>query len=269
MIVMNRLCILLAVVAVSSCGGGPGLNSGGDDNDTGAFDRYEVSVPLVDNSTANAYQVLLMGNSHASGLAPVLAELLALGQPNKSIDVQLSSNPGFLYERVNDGSSEEILESEQWTHVILQGQRYSTSGTINYPTDAAEYWVRGSKLQGATPIMFPEHPRLGEDWEARALWNLHSAIASRENACVAPVGFVWDYVMFEAPSLVLHLEDGNHASDTGLLLTAMVFYEIITGQQAVTLPDLTTFDVDPVGGEIMKAAVSTILINYPACDPDR
>ena len=130
MIDMNRLLMLLAVFAVSSCGGGPGLGSGGDDSDTGEFDRYEVSVPLVDNSTANAYQVLLMGNSHASGLTPVLAELLALGQPNKPIDVQLSSNPGFLYERVNDGSSEEVLESEQWTHVILQGQRYSTTGTF-------------------------------------------------------------------------------------------------------------------------------------------
>ncbi len=267
--VVNRLYILLAVVAVSGCGGGPGLNSGGDDNDTGAFDRYQVSAPLVDNSTANAYQVLLMGNSHASGLAPVLAELLAIGQPNKPIDVQLSSSSGFLFERVNDGFSEEVLESEQWTHVILQGQRYSTTRVNTYPTDAAEYWVRGSKLQGATPIMFPEHPRLGEDWEARALFNLHSAIASRENACVAPVGLVWDYVMFEAPSLVLHLEDGNHASDTGLLLSAMVFYEIITGQQAVTLPDLSSFGVDPVNLEIMKAAVSTILITYPPCDPDQ
>ncbi|MBT8066277.1 MAG: hypothetical protein KJO09_03475 [Gammaproteobacteria bacterium] len=241
----------------------------GDNGDPGAFSRYAVSVPLVDNSTASAYKVLIMGNSHASGLTPVLAELLALGLPNTPIDVQLSSDRGFLYERVNDGVSEQILESEQWTHVILQGQRYSTSGVNTYPTDAAEYWVRGSKLQGATPILFPEHPHEGNDWEARALWNLHSAIAARENSCVAPVGLVWEYVIFQVPSLVLHLEDGNHASDTGLLLTAMVFYEIITGRSAVSLPELSTFGIDAGTEQIMKAAVSTILLNYPACNPDR
>ncbi len=266
MFVIKKLVVLFAVFSVASCGDSQSI---GNNPDPGGFERYSVSVPLVDNSTANAYKVLLMGNSHASGLTPVLAELLALGQPGKPIDVQMSANRGFLVELVNDGVSEEVLESEQWTHVILQGQRYSTTGVNTYPTDAAEYWVRGSKLQGATPIMFPEHPQAGNDWEARGLWNLHSAIAARENACVAPVGLAWEYVAFEVPSLVLHLDDGNHASDAGLLLTAMVFYEIITGQQAVTLPDLSTFGIDPGAEQIMKAAVSTILINFPACNPDQ
>ena len=153
--------------------------------------------------------------------------------------------------------------------MILQGQRYSTSGINTYPTDAAEDWVRGSKLQGATPIMFPEHPQVENNWEAQALWNLHSAIAARENTCVAPVGLAWEYVAFELPSLELHLDDGNHASNTGLLLTAMVFYEIITGQPAVSLPDLSTFGIDPASEQIMKAAVSTIVINYPPCSPDQ
>ena len=265
---MKKLFMLVAIAAVAACGGGSGIGSG-DDPDPGVFDRYSVSVPLVDNSSASSYKVLLMGNSHASGLAPVLAELLALGQSGKPVDVQMSAGRGFLVELVNDGVSEQILESEQWTHVILQGQRYSTSGVNTYPTDAAEYWVRGSKLQGATPILFPEHPQDGNNREARALWNLHSAIAGRENACVAPVGLAWQYVAFELPSLVLHLEDGNHASATGLLLTAMVFYEIITGQKAVSLPELSTFGIDANTGQIMKAAVSTILINYPACNPDQ
>lgn len=268
MFVMKRLLMLLAVVSAASCGGsGSALDE--DEPGTGIYSRYDVSVPLVDNSTASAYKVLLMGNSHAAGLAPVLAELLALGQRDKDIDVQMSPSRGFLVELVNDGVSEQVLESEQWTHVILQGQRYSTAGINTYPTVAAEYWVRGSKLQGATPIMFPEHPQQGNNWEAQALWNLHSAIAGRENACVSPVGLAWEYVMFELPSLVLHLEDGNHASETGLLLTAMVFYEIITGQQAVSLPELSTFGIDAVTGEIMKAAVSSILINYPPCRFDQ
>ena len=70
-----------------------------------------------------------MGNSHVGGLRPILEQLLALDQPDKSIDVRLSTGFGFLSDMVNDGSSEQTLESEAWTHVILQGQKYSTTRT--------------------------------------------------------------------------------------------------------------------------------------------
>ena len=267
----NGLFMLLAIVSVAACGGGGARESdsqpGGDTPVPSALSRYSESTPLVDNSDAGAYKVLLMGNSHASGLTPVLSELLAIGQPDKPIDVQLASTGGFLDERVNDGFSEQDLESEPWTHVILQGQRYSTTGVNSYPTDAAEYWARGSKLQGATPIMFPEHPREGNDWEGQALWDLHRGIAVRENTCVAPVGLVWDEVVFRAPSLELHLPDGNHASDSGLLLTALVFYPIITGQPVKSLPELSMFGIDAATEQIMRESVSSLLFTYSPCGP--
>ena len=270
MIVMNRLFLLVAVVSLSGCGGGSEQASDwpstGGTADPNLLNRYTESYPLVDNSGASAYKVLLMGNSHVTGLYPILADLLALGQPEKSFDVQLSSRGGFLDERVNDGFSHQDLESEPWTHVILQGQKYSTTGFNSYPTDAAEYWIRGSKQQGATPIMFPEHPREGNSWEGRTLWDLHKGIAVRENTCVAPVGLVWDEVSFRAPSLVLHQSDGNHASRTGLLLTALVFYPIITGQPVDSLPELASFDIDAATEQIMKSAVSSMLYTHAPCD---
>jgi hypothetical protein len=270
MITRNRLFMLLAAVSLASCGGGEepvsGSQSTGDTADPNLSNRYAESYPLVDNSDASAYKVLLMGNSHASGLYPVLADLLVLGQTDKPVDVQLSSGGGFLAERVNDGTSHRELESEPWTHVILQGQKYSTTGSYSYPTDAAEYWIRGSKQQGATPIMFPEHPREGNTWEGQTLWDLHKGIAIRENTCVAPVGLVWDEVGFRAPSIVLHQSDGNHASRTGLLLTALVFYPIITGQPVESLPELSSFDIDPATEQVMKEAVSSLLYTYAACE---
>ena len=270
MIVMKRLFLLVAAVTLSSCGGGSDQATGsapaGDTADPGVLSRYTASYPLVDNSDAAAYKVLLMGNSHASGLYPVLADLLALGQPDKRIDVQLSSRGGFLADRVNDGFSHHDLESEPWTHVILQGQKYSTTGSYSYPTDAAEYWIRGSKQQGATPIMFPEHPRKGNTWEGQTLWDLHKGIAVRENTCVAPVGLVWDEVSFRAPSLVLHQSDGNHASKTGSLLTALVFYPIITGQPVESLPELSTFGIGAATEQILKEAVSSLLYTSAPCE---
>jgi hypothetical protein len=260
--ILRKLFMLLAAVCLAGCEGGREPDSGSPSPPPSG---YTDSHPLVDNADAGAYKVLLMGNSHAAGLYPVLADLLVLGQPDKSIDVQLSSSPGFLDERVNDGASEQDLESEPWTHVILQGQKYSTSGAYDYSTHAAEYWIRGIKLQGATPIMFPEHPRAGNSWEGQTLWDLHKAISDRENTCVAPVGLVWDQVRFRAPSLALHRPDGNHASATGLLLTALVFYPIITGQPVESLPELSAFNIDIAVEQIMKESVTSILYAYPPC----
>ena len=139
------------------------------------------------------------------------------------------------------------------------------SHTFTYPTKAAEYWIRGSKELGATPIMFPEHPRKDNTWEGQTLWDLHSGIAVRENVCVAPVGPVWDEVIFRDSTLVLHQSDGNHASEAGLLLTALVFYQIITGQPVESLPELSGFGIDSATEQIMKESVSSLLFVYPPC----
>jgi hypothetical protein len=272
---MKKLLVFASVLVLVSCGGGGDSATAGSSSSDGTgstigtvgqpIDGYSTSGPLVDNSGANTFKVLLMGNSHATGLAPVLTQLLTLGQPDRSIDVQMSPGFGFLSNLVNDGFSEQKLESEAWTHVVLQAQKYSSTGTRTYPTDAAEYWIRGSKEQGATPIMFPEHPRKDNTWEGKTLWELHTGIATRESTCVAPVGLVWDEVIFRDPQLGLHKPDGNHASDTGLILTALVFYQIITGQSVESLPNLSALDIDPVTEQVMKESVTTLLFNYTAC----
>ena len=266
---MKKLLMFAGAVLFVGCGGGGGSDSGGGvialTDNPADMSRYETSHPLADNSNSSAFNVLLMGNSHAAGLRPILDRLLVLGQPDKSINVQLAPRSTFLAERVNDGVSEQKLESEQWTHVILQAQKYSSTGANTYPTTAAEYWIRGSKGLGATPIMFPEHPRRGNSWEGRTLWDLHTGIAARENTCVAPVGLVWDEVLFRDTFLVLHQPDGNHASETGALLTALVFYQIITGQPVESLPELSEFDIDSATEQIMKESVSSLLFDYTSC----
>ena len=266
---MKKLLMFAGAVLLVGCAGGGGSDSGravtaptGNPADVGG---YETSHPLADNTTSSAYKVLLIGNSHAAGLRPILDRLLILGQPDKSANVQLAPRSAFLAQRVNDGVSEQKLESEQWTHVILQAQKYSSTGANTYPTTAAEYWIRGSKELGATPIMFPEHPRQGNSWEGQTLWDLHTGIAARENTCVAPVGLVWDEVLFRDASLLLHHPDGNHASATGALLTALVFYQIITGQPVESLPELSEFGIDSATEQIMKESVSSLLFAYTSC----
>jgi hypothetical protein len=51
-----------------------------------------------------------------------------------------------------------------------------------------------------------------------------------------------------------------------VLLTALVFYPIITGQPVESLPDLSAFDIDPAAERIMKQAVTDVLFNYSPCN---
>jgi hypothetical protein len=65
---------------------------------------------------------------------------------------------------------------------------------------------------------------------------------------------------------VLHRPDGNHAAGTGALLTALVFYPIITGQPVESVPELSTFGIDAATEQVMKESVASILSAYPPCD---
>ena len=48
-----------------------------------------------------------------------------------------------------------------WSFVVLQAQKYSTSGQFFYPTDGAEALLRIARTQRAVPILFPEWPLRG------------------------------------------------------------------------------------------------------------
>ena len=170
---MKAKLLSFLLLALGGCGGG-----GGGSSDPAPASpvvaptasntvRYTSSQPLIDNTASHSYNVLLMGNSHSIGLVSFLQTVLAAGQPGKTSVVQAAPGSTFLDERVNDGASEQALESEAWSHVVLQAQKYSSTGTNIYSTDAAEYWIRGSKEQGATPILFPEHPQRGNTWEGQ------------------------------------------------------------------------------------------------------
>ena len=116
---MKKLLMVAAAVLLVGYAGGCCSESGraviAPTGNPADMSGYESSLPLADNSNSSVYKVLLMGNSHAAGLRPILDRLLILGQPDKSVDVQLAPRYAFLAERVKDGVSEQKLESEQWT----------------------------------------------------------------------------------------------------------------------------------------------------------
>lgn len=221
------------------------------------------NLAIPDNRFANNYQVLMFGNSHAAGLDILIKTLISVGSPDSQVDV-INAGGGFLDNNSTKQRRTERLESQPWTHIVLQGQKYSQSGAIDYPTTSAKTWISKAKSLGTTPILFPEHPQQGNTEEGKRIHAIHTEISSKQRSCVAPVGLTWDEALMIEPKLNLHNADGNHASLTGRLLTALVFYEVITGETADLLPFIDTIDVDESIQQLLKQIASaTIQANNP------
>lgn len=252
---------LLLLVTLTGCN-----NSKVADNETTPpITKKENGIEIPNNQVVDHYKILLMGNSHVKGLEHILTELIKARFAEKSITTFNAPGIGYLSDRINDEKSLDSLKSTSWSHVILQAQKYSTTGAYTYPTKAAISFIKLSKNQNATPIMFPEHPQYKNKREGLEVFLLHKGIAEEEAACVAPIGLAWNRAIELHPELNLHNPDGNHANTTGKLLTAFVFYEIITGESADALPYISSIDVDKLTQNALKQIASYSLGQNPAC----
>lgn len=259
----------LLLCALSACSS----DSSKKENETTQTEqKVEVDIstsnlPIPDNRFANNYQVLMFGNSHTSGLDTLIQTLIIVGNSAAEIEV-INAGGGYLSNSSSQQRRIELLENHSWTHIILQGQKYSQSGAVNYPTAPAKTWISKAKSLAITPILFPEHPQKGNADEGKRLQQLHLEISSKQRACVAPIGLTWDDVIMTDPKIDLHQLDGNHASLIGRLLSAYVFYEVITGNAADLLPYIDTIDVDEPTQQLLKQIASATIQSNPPCNFD-
>lgn len=178
-------------------------------------------------------RVLMIGNSHtrSHNLSGIVASLVANDEVDDELSARLIALPNaFLADHLARPKTVQILRETKWDVVILQGQKYSTSGRYSYPTDAARELTRIARENEARVIMFPEWRRKGHKEEGKRVHRLHESIAAETGAEVAPIGLAWDAALEEWPELVLHSSDGNHCNPKGAYLNACVLYAVITGR---------------------------------------
>jgi hypothetical protein len=217
------------------------------------------SHQVSDDQPSN-YEILFIGNSHSSSnnLPQLLTTLIEHSSPGTSAHASLAPGWSFLNERLEDGSTQQVLQGHTWTHVILQAQKYSSSGRYHYPTDAAEEWIRRIKKLNAMPVMFPEWPRRGNLEEGQRVHLLHLQIAGREPACVAPVGLAWNEARARLGSLNLYAADGNHSNLNGALLSAFVLYQSITQLPADGLAYIKSINVPAETQQALREIAASV-----------
>lgn len=248
-----KTILAVLVLFLAACGGG-----GGDTQRGGS-----VSGP---SPVTADIALLFMGNSHTSfnDLTRMVADMVRAGKPGMTVASVEAPGWFFLEDRVHDTPSMDLLRSQNWSFVILQAQKYSSSGQFEYSTEEAKELIRISRAQHAVPVMFPEWPRKNVD-ETQRIFDLHVSIAQAEPACVAPIPQAWDLALARDPTLTLHDSDGNHSAPAGAFLAALVLYATITGQSPLNLP---TFSQYPVGAPL-QATLRGIAAETVATIPPR
>ncbi len=246
------VAVLASLVLIVSCG-----------SDTSqSVNPYDPPAPVSNPDI----KILMMGNSHTAPIPKYLRQIFQRNNP--SLRVLITQAPGgmFLIDRMNDPANVELLRDGDWTHVVLQALKYSTSGQYEYPTLGAEFFIDLSNEVGTTPILFPEHPRKGNSWESSYLYQLHSSIAEQHPACVSPIGFVWEDFMSKS-SLSLHMQDGNHASAAGSFLTALVIYQTIMAvENFQSVQYIQGVGLSQSEQALMRTSVADITASYIPCN---
>jgi hypothetical protein len=224
---------------------------GGDDS--GSVKGTDADVAL-----------LMMGNSHTSSnnLPGMLEAMVASARAGETVDAVEAPGWMFLDERYHHGPSLALLQGQDWSFVILQAQKYSSTGCCFYSTEEAKALVRIARQQNAVPIMFPEWPRLGVD-ETMRIYDLHVSIAQAEPACVAPIGQAWDLSLQRHPEIVLHASDGNHSAPAGAFLTALVLFATVTGVSPLDAPVLGGFGVSAGTQSLLRAVAADTVAAWP------
>lgn len=205
-----------------------------------------------------------MGNSHTDfhDVPGTVSALVRTVRPGRTVMAEQAPGYLFLDERLGDSLTLARLNSRRWSAVILQAQKYSSSGLFTYSTSEAETLVRMARQQGAQPVMFPEWPRQGVS-ETRRIFDLHVSIARAVPACVAPIGQAWDVAAVRAPDLVLHAADGNHSTPAGAFLAAVVLAATLTGAMATDFPAISLSAVDAATQQRLRAAAAEALAATP------
>lgn len=253
---LRLLALCLVSLALAACGGA-GSSAAATPSGTPPATSPAPNTPA--NGSADI-RVLMMGNSHTvvHDLPLRLQAMLLATRPGRTVAVAVAPDSMFLEEHLNNTRTVQLLEGQTWSAVILQAQKYSTSGLNTYSTREAETLVRMARVSKALPVLFPEWPRRGVS-ETERIYQLHASIAQKEPACVAPIGQAWDLALQRYPGLELHAADGNHAAAAGAHLTALVLFASLTGTSPANVPILTPSDIPAtVQAQLRDVAVDTV-----------
>ncbi|MDM7859491.1 hypothetical protein QTP81_02585 [Alteromonas sp. ASW11-36] len=258
---MRSLLIGLICIGTIGCGSGA-------PQDTSSPSEVTLPAPSEPVPEDAQIQVLFIGNSHSASnnLSGMVKYLINQNVSGKKALTERVQRYGFLIDHAVSESTLAHLESRDWTHVVLQAQKYSQSFQVDYPITGALSLIAKIEQTNGQAIMFPEWAQRNRPSETEYIHNIHVNIATQTNACIAPIGYAWERALEIRPDVRLHAADGNHASLLGSFLTALVLFETITGEPADLISPSQEFAIDAETQLFLAQMATYAHAHHPACD---
>jgi hypothetical protein len=255
---MRRFALLLVCVALSGCGpsgSGPGAGSPAAWSNPAA----ELSDPA--QVTAADYSILFVGNSHTSmhDLPDLVARMIRHRHPTKTV-LTRTLGVAFLEEADSNPAHQEEIARRPWKQVVLQAQKVSSSGRVNYSTAEGIELAKAGKNRGADVVFYAEWGLRGKAGDGPRMEKVYQGMADASGARVAGVGRAWDAALAKQPDLPLYAEDGNHQSAVGAFLTAAALFAALTGESPAVLADFPYPDADAATRKLLADAAAEAVV---------
>lgn len=203
-----------------------------------------------------SYNVLFIGNSltSANNIPKLLADLAR--SKGHSIDHTLYVRGGRrLMQHASDARLLELIRSQKWDYVFLQGQSQYPAFSENqvrrdvfpyaralsdaiksaYPSTKIVFYQTMAHKNG-DPNNIKVSLELGSyEGMQKRINQTYKTMASENGGILAPVGTVWQKVRQQRPDIQLYA-DIIHPNLTGSYLVACVFYKVIFRESTQGLP---------------------------------
>jgi len=201
-------------------------------------------------------------------LPNLVCRMIQCRHPKKKVYAHVIAVP-FLEAVASDSRCREEIESRPWKVVVLQGQKISMSGQVEYSRKEGIDIAKRAKAHGARVFFFSEWGLQGVEGHGPRTEKVYQEMAGDAGVGVAPIGRAWDVALSQQPDMPLYGPDGNHQSHLGAFLTACVLFGRITGESPASLASFSHLTMDESDRKLLADAAATANAQRTTKEDDR
>jgi hypothetical protein len=252
---VRRLALL--ILCGAACGCGPNGCSTSPPPPQGGAGISGPGLSDPEQVRAADYSILFVGNSHTSmhDIPGLVAKMIRHRHPDKTV-LTRTLGVGFLEDAAHSPEYREEIASRPWKRVVLQAQKISMSGKVEYSRAEGIDLAKAVKARGAEAVFYAEWGLRGVDGDGAKQEKVYLEMAAESGARVACVRRAWEKTLAERPDLPLYAGDGNHQAELGAFVTAAVLFGVLTGENPTTLADFPYPNTDAATRKLLTDAAA-------------
>ena len=206
-----------------------------------------VLLVALAQAPAPPIRVYFAGNSltFRNDLPGLVAELGRSLDPPVLVEIGMSARDGMTLERHwREGAVLQRLREERWDVLVLQEQGSMALTNPALMEDYVRRFSAAARDAGAEVILFQTWGRDDRPETEPRRAETYRRVANETGVRLAPVGEAWRRAHAALPRVVLHADDGLHASRAGTYLASAVLLGMLTGRSPEEARPLKSGDPD-------------------------